>query len=417
MVIGRAATRPRLAYLDAMRALAALAVVVFHAFQQYGLGLADHGIGNERGSLGAAGLDQALFLAYDKLVSWCFLAVQVFIIISGYSLMLAVARSPDGRLTGGVGRFFKRRSWRILPPYYAALALSLALIAALPGMNRKADVFWDLALPGLEPGVILSHLLLVHNATWLSHLSRINPPMWSIAVEWQIYFLFPLLVVLWRAWGAGVTLALALLWGGLPLLFPVLAYPLSHSWFVGLFALGMLGANISFSRQPAVVRWRERLPWGRLALLATVAFGAFASATGRLGVALETAQLRDYVLGVAVVCLLIHCAQQGDRPSQRPSLALRALQTPALVGIGTFSYSLYLVHTPVLAAVALTGRHLELPVTVGYLINIGVGIPLALLAAYLFYLPFERPFLSAGAARPPVSQPHGTQAAPTTPSQ
>ncbi|HEX6799049.1 MAG TPA: acyltransferase family protein, partial [Ktedonobacterales bacterium] len=46
-------------------------------------------------------------------------AVSAFIAISGFSLMLPVARG-DGRLPGGAWTFFKRRARRILPPYYFA---------------------------------------------------------------------------------------------------------------------------------------------------------------------------------------------------------------------------------------------------------------------------------------------------------
>ena len=115
--------RARFDYLDSLRALAALTVVVLHAVQQYGLGLDDWGVASVRGWLGAGAVDAGIVLAYERLVRWAFFAVQVFIIISGFSLMITVARSPDGRLGGGLRDFFARRARRILPPYYAALAL------------------------------------------------------------------------------------------------------------------------------------------------------------------------------------------------------------------------------------------------------------------------------------------------------
>ena len=88
--------------------------------------------------------------------------VSVFIILSGYCLMLPVARSPDGLIPGGSQAFLWRRARRILPPYYAALMLAL-LLALMPGMNRPSGTRWDQALPAWEPGAILSHLLLIQN--------------------------------------------------------------------------------------------------------------------------------------------------------------------------------------------------------------------------------------------------------------
>jgi len=73
--------RVRLAFLDGLRGLSALYVTLFH--------------------LGApAGLPLGISLAWE----WTHFgrsAVGVFIVLSGYSLMLPVARSADGRLRGG----------------------------------------------------------------------------------------------------------------------------------------------------------------------------------------------------------------------------------------------------------------------------------------------------------------------------
>ena len=97
MALDRPPPRARLDYLDSLRALAALAVVVLHAFQQYGLGLTDWGVPEPWAAAGAGGVEAGIVIAYDRLVRWAFFAVQVFIIISGFSLMITVARSPDGR--------------------------------------------------------------------------------------------------------------------------------------------------------------------------------------------------------------------------------------------------------------------------------------------------------------------------------
>ncbi len=396
---------PRFPFLDGMRALAALAVVVLHAFQIFGLGL-DQQLGPEvgRGGLTSGGLDRVILVVYDTLVRRGALAVPVFIVISGYSLMLPVARSREGRLAGGAPAFFRRRVRRILPPYYAALALSLLLIAAVPGMNTKANLYWDFALPALEPRVIVAHLLFIHNGEgYWGSFHGINPPMWSIGVEEQIYLLFPLLVLLWRAWGGKAMLAAALVYGILPIYLPFHLLPLSHFWYVGLFALGMLAASIGVSAQAGYAGWRERLPWGKLAVLALPVLGGWLllqplAPSGPISEVLMSRWLEDYFLGFAVICLLIFCTKLSTNPTARRPLVLRTLETPGLVHIGKFSYSVYLLHAPILALVALICRSLGLPVTLAHLIVITVGVPLVVLGAYLFFLAFERPFLSSHAA-------------------
>ena len=81
------------------------------------------------------------------------------------------------------------------------LVLCWLLIALIPGLQRAERVRWDRALPAFEPGVVLSHLLLVHNLDerWIF---KVDPPLWSVATEWQIYWLFPGLLAVWRRHGS-----------------------------------------------------------------------------------------------------------------------------------------------------------------------------------------------------------------------
>ena len=133
-------------------------------------------------------------------------AVAVFIVLSGFSLMIPVVK--HGRAPGGVPGYIARRARRILPTYYAALAFSLLLIWYFPPLSRTDDPRWEHALPAFSfRSAILPHLLLVHNLKgWWA--MRIDPPMWSVATEWQIYFLFPALLAAWRRWGVSAMVAL-----------------------------------------------------------------------------------------------------------------------------------------------------------------------------------------------------------------
>ena len=408
---GVAAPEPlRLAYVDALRALAALAVVLLHAFQIYGnyQGL---GLENEQ-ALREPGIP-ALALIYELGVRQLgAVAVQVFIVLSGFSLMLPIARSYDGRLRGGLRTFFARRARRILPPYYAAMALTLLIIAVVPGMNTPADVYWDHALPALDARAIVAHLLLIHNGDgfWGASFSKINPPFWSIAVESQIYLFFPLLVLLWRVWGWLPTLLLALAYGLLPLAVPIPALPLSTTWFFGLFGLGMAAAYIATGRQREAGALRERVPWGPLtALLGVALLGLLAAqraAPGEIAALLSAKWLEDYALGFAVASLLVFCAvSPAGRGQLGRRIVMRFLEAPTLVALGKFSYSIYLLHAPVLALVALAARELGLRAPAAYLLAIFWGIPLTLIVSYFFYLVAERPFMSAS-TRVPVAAAH-----------
>ncbi|MGI4790066.1 MAG: acyltransferase family protein [Janthinobacterium lividum] len=378
--------RLRLDYLDGLRGLAALYVVMHHAY--YGL------------TAEAALPPLAAFLTY-----WLYLgrsAVDIFIVLSGYCLMLPVVRS--GRMSRSFAEFIQRRARRILPPYYAALALSLIVIALVPALHDLSHpaALWNEALPAFIPSVIISHLLLVHNFDPDWH-SKIDYPMWSVATEWQIYFLFPLaLLPIWRRWGAAACVAAAFVIGLVPLFLFFDRFSGVSPQFLGLFALGMAAADFNFSQKPLLVRGRERLPWGAFSALLVVVL---------VLVSLKHSDwpgnvvLKDIFVGAATACLLVACTRSLTRrhetaTDQSPgtcgyaSLALRLMESRPAVLLGTFSYSLYLVHAPVLAVCQSALRPLHLAPIPALGIMLAVGVPLALVVSYLFHLAFEKPFLS-----------------------
>ena len=380
--------RLRLDYLDGLRGLAALYVVMHHAY---------FGVTAET----------ALPPLVAKLTYWLYLgrsAVDIFIVLSGYCLMLPVVRAGTGVLSGGALKFFGRRARRILPPYYASMAVILFTIAVIPALHdtRHSHAFWATTLPVWTPGVIVSHLLLIHNFNPDWH-SKIDYPMWSVATEWQIYFLFPLLLLpIWRRWGvAAAALAAFTLSFGALILFPHLFGGVSPH-FLGLFALGMAAADLNFSRRPRPVFWRENLPWGGLAALFLLALiiGSLWHRLRWLGV-----PSKDVLVGAATACLLVYCtrwltrrhetaSEQSPETRRGAPWILRIFESRAAVLLGIFSYSLYLMHAPVLAVCQSALRPLHLSPVLGLALMLGGGVPLALIVSYGFHLAFERPFLS-----------------------
>src|SRR6476661_857677 len=162
---------PRLAGLDGVRGLAALFVVVNHVFLR-----AFPGYPVDKAPFWAA------WFIYGRF------AVVVFIVLSGFSLALSPAR--HGWRLDGVFRFAHRRARRILPAYWAALGFSLAvawLVVAPPGQG----------VPDAKS--VFVNGLLVQN---LVGAPSPNRSFWSMAVEAQLYAVFPLLLVMVRRWGA-----------------------------------------------------------------------------------------------------------------------------------------------------------------------------------------------------------------------
>ncbi len=365
------ASNCHLDYLDGMRALAALAVVWCHCllpnWGDWPLGF-------------AITSKLRLFSLYDNLGHF---AVNLFIVLSGFCLMMPVIRRRG--IKGGALGFFKRRAIRILPPYYCATAISLILIATLIG--HKTGTPWDASLPVGEMD-ILRNLFLLQNFS--SHPGSINHAHWSISLEWWIYFLFPVFVFVWRKAGS-VTLGIgaflfsvSLICGG--------EYFFGRSFtlqYIALFALGMCGASIVYSSDP-----KERMGGAflgdpgvfsvlTLAVLGLSRYGisAFGNFWGPV--------VADCVVGLWSVSLLAMLAI-GRAKTLKKCLSLRPL-----VFVGTFAYSIYLIHAPLVHLLWEYGlAPLELSPLSTYVQFKIVAIPLVLVGSYGFHLVCERPFLS-----------------------
>ena len=346
----------RLAGLDGVRGLAALFVVVNHVFLRAFPGYP---------------VDRAPFWAgwfiYGRF------AVVVFIVLSGFSLALAPAR--HGWRLDGVCRFAYRRARRILPPYWAALAFSLAvawLLVPQPGQGTP------------DAKSVVVNGLLVQN---LVGAPSPNRSFWSIAVEAQLYVVFPLLLLMVRRCGAllmvaTVTLVVATVGIVGPHVSGMDVFVIqSPPDLAALFAVGVLGAGIVGASGA-----RRSWPWAGIALAAAAPVLATIWWQGSVW-ALDHLFWVDLAFGPAVACLLAALA------TGHPASLLRLLDTRAMRSLGSSSYSLYLTHGPIVVVVyelVVAGRVRQgVP---AFLVSLALVVPLTIVFARVFAAVFEVPF-------------------------
>jgi peptidoglycan/LPS O-acetylase OafA/YrhL len=176
-----------LSILDLLRGIAILGVFLFHCFGAT-FGMFQLPWGDVFRSLEVS----KSFLAMSPL-SYGYYGVAVFFAVSGYCIHRSHARAKEA----GWGRFFVRRFFRIYPPYLIAL-LAFFFIWPVLNFGFSGDRGWQFA----------SHLLLIHNLDTQT-LFGINPAFWTIALEVQLYAIYPLLLVVARKYGWGLALTLA----------------------------------------------------------------------------------------------------------------------------------------------------------------------------------------------------------------
>jgi peptidoglycan/LPS O-acetylase OafA/YrhL len=352
-----AAGRRRVAGLDGIRGLAALFVVVNHIYLR-----AFPGYPVTRAPLWAAGFIYGRF------------AVVVFIVLSGFSLAIAPARG--GWRLGESAEFARRRAWRILPPYWAALTFSLLMtwfVVAQPG--------W----PEPTAQSVLVHGLLVQDVVLTPSPNR---AFWTIAIEAQLYVLFPLLILAMRRRGAvltvGTVLVPVLTLGVLAEVRGGTAANLLNQYtpdLAVLFAVGVAAARIV--ERPGLRRAR---PWHWYAAVLAVPVLVLIAVQGSTWT-IDHYFWVDMALGPAIGCLLMAIAA---RPSGR---LVRALDVTALRRLGSFSYSLYLTHAPiVIAAYYGVLRYWVRGGVPTFVVMCSVVLPATIAFAWLFAKAFEWPF-------------------------
>lgn len=380
----------RLISIDALRGVAALGVVLYHAVLQTG-GALPHN-----------------FLRWpikgiEFLSSFGYIGVFLFFVISGFCIHLqwARARTKGSDPQIKFGSFWKRRLRRLYPPYLIALALFLAMAALSTGIDLTHFFIYDLVM----------HLLMLHNLDPATCYS-INGVFWTLAVEEQLYLAYFLLLFLRKRFGWGPTLAICALarvgwfyfshgvWLASGVGIPVPEGALSH-WFT--WALGAIAVEAWFGLVK-LPKWCNNF-W--LGTIAVIAGSAISELLPRLP---KDTLLHDIgwflmhpLLGFGFFAL-VNCAVRWERErglkqsaAQEATGEVRTSKIPLLVSVaatlGIFSYSLYLTHE--LVIMQAWRFPTPLPPILHTLLFLA---PLTVIFAWVFFNWCEKPYMKKSSA-------------------
>jgi peptidoglycan/LPS O-acetylase OafA/YrhL len=357
----------RLWTIDALRGAAALGVVLTHASSV--IGAAPRGIdGVLRGTLW-----------FGRYGVWLFFVISGFCIHYRWALGACDGRTAPPDFLA----FWRRRIRRLYPPYLVALLIFVWL---------RFGGEWT--TPHAMRAIGL-HLLMLQNLD-VSTVSSINEVFWTLAIEEQLYLLYFVLVRLRAQSGWPVALAAGL--------------AARLAWFGVAGALHRLGYVEVLVTQSALAQWPvwmlgalcveamlglvaiPRLFTNAVVCVALLAVGA-AMSYSLLYVLPPGTVYRmiwfsaDVVWGLGFFVAL-NLAVRRQRDQRAPSVA-----GSVLAAVGLFSYSLYLTHEVVTSygwsriAPVLAGAPAVLVITAATLASV--------VLARMFFLLFERPFLSA----------------------
>jgi peptidoglycan/LPS O-acetylase OafA/YrhL len=367
----------RIPALDGLRGIAVLSVIVFH----------------------------------DLLFGAGWIGVQLFFVISGFLITSNLVR--DKPLAPGpyFAGFYKRRSLRIFPVYYAYLAL-LAVFAATTNNAHELFHSWPTLVTytynftRLRPGWTFT--------PWFAHF-------WSLCIEEQFYLVWPAVVYLLpRARLRLVVVSMlvagpacravtgAALTGVLPTAFDVgdAVYWFTPSQMDG-FAFGAMLVVFQGAE-----RLRRPVAWLSLACAVTLGLGlvnlAMLARSGAilepvdwwtslgfpLGGVANAQHVWSYTMLDLTSALLVLCAAQGR---------LAWLEAPWLVWVGRISYGAYVVHRAIILIVRRPlGHFVDVYSVGGRVLVLCVVVPATLVVAGGSYRWFERRLLALGKRAPAV---------------
>lgn len=160
----------RFELVDALRGLAALAVVMFHAAEG----------GHITGLLAIAPAWVGAAFRSGAL------GVAVFFALSGFVIAHSVYN--ERATLAFIGRFMLRRSIRLDPPYWFAIMLTVALAGVSAVVSTEE-------LPSIQPGRIVAHLFYLQEILGFEHVSDV---FWTLCIEVQLYIVYVLLLAFAR---------------------------------------------------------------------------------------------------------------------------------------------------------------------------------------------------------------------------
>ena len=296
--------KERFSFVDALRGIAALAVVLFHAFE-----------GNH-----IPQLIPVMPRWITEIIDHGNLGVAIFFVLSGFVIAHSIY---SNRITFAfAGRFLLRRSLRLDPPYWVAIILAVGFAFL------SAKVVPDKPTPNVSVGQIVAHFLYLQD---ILGYASINTVFWTLCLEVQYYFIYVFLLALVRndpdaPYQGKATIAII-----------VAAALLSLLWPTGLIQDGLWPGSF--------------LPFWHSFLLGVVAYWAWRNPKlmvvfmGFAFVVTASAVVKNNgfsLVSAVTACCLWFAAISGQ--------IVKSLNWSWLQFLGKISYSLYLTHNPITGA-------------------------------------------------------------------
>lgn len=334
--------------IDGLRAVAVLPVVAYHA-------------------------------GFTTAISGGFVGVDIFFVISGFLITSIILREIDAG-SYSIARFYVRRIKRIFPAlfatYLAVIVASLLLLfpseTVMVGRSTASSILF------------VSNIFFWNESSYFSSVMERNPLLhtWSLSVEEQFYIIFPVIALMLKRVGATMRFWALVVIAVVSLIaatWQVSAEPTTAFYLVPYRAWELLAGGLL-----AALPGHRRIP---AALGEAVALAGLALIGG------SVLLLTPYTPfpGLAALPACLGSAMVIWAGTDRPTLVGRGLALPPVRFVGLISYSLYLVHWPIMVF----GKLVAPATTPSAKLAL---IAASVVVATLFWRFIERPFRAPGSS-------------------
>ncbi|HWD90000.1 MAG TPA: acyltransferase [Mucilaginibacter sp.] len=301
-----------------------------------------------------------------------FYAVPLFFLISGYCIHLSNIRHIRANEPLPIKKYYIRRLKRLYPPYIVALAVSVAVGYLVVPKNYN-----------LTPANALVHIFLLQAYTE-RYFVAINVVLWTISVELAFYLIYPVFYYLRRRFSLDVALVTIFIVSGISiaLLSIFTDYSLPRSYFpINIWFAWCCGAYLAdkVKLNPAVLK---KPVYKIIYAGILVAFILF-QVTGLSRFDIIGYQLKILVWTAPLVLLI--CAEPWLSRKRNFLVKITAM-------IGLSSYSLYLLHEPLISLKNYCASKF-LPHALQHA-GIAIGIFLIPVITWFSYKYIEKPFMA-----------------------
>lgn len=358
--------------LEGLRGIAAVMVVVYHFFQAF-YASAIYGLGHAKAPVQHMRFEDNL---YGNPIAGVFsgnFAVAIFFVLSGFVLSIAFFKSGKPEI---IKKMAIKRYPRLMLPALASVLLCLLLIVI--GVSFRADAAaitnsgWLTSWWGVDTNVLLA----VKEAVWSIFVdfdnSKYNPVLWTMSIEFV---------------GSFIVFGFVLLFGGsrrrwLPYIVLLAVLAMVNVWLAG-FIVGMALADL-YSK--GAIYHVERKKVATIALIGLgIFFGGYpigaTAGTVYQYITLPSLDI-DYralftVIGASIVLYVVLTTKWIATFLQKRRVSV----------LGKYTFSLYLVHVPVLLTLT-TGAFTLFAAYVGYnkaaFLALLVSVPVIGVLTWLF---------------------------------